>query len=428
MSDASQPNMTRRGLLGSSLAAATGATLTLAAGAAAAAATPVAPPAALAGTPPAAPKVEPFLGQHQSGIVTPQQAHIYFATLDLTTTKRADVVALLQRWTLAAQRMARGETGLVLGTDLDAAPVDSGESVGLAPARLTVTFGFGPGLFIRDGVDRYGLASKRPEALVDLPKFNGDQLIPERCGGDISIQACADDPQVAFHAMRQLVSMADGVGSLRWMQTGFVSGERNLMGFKDGTNNPSVKDQNLMHTHVWVGKEGGWMQDGSYQVVRRIRIALEHWDRTKLGFQEEVVGRHKASGAPLGKKHAHDAMDLDATDAQGNLVVPETAHARVASPKQNDGAQMLRRGYSYNDGANFYAERWPPWRQGILYDAGLFFAAYQRDPRTSFIRVNQALSMQDMMNQYTTHVGSGIFACPPGAREGSYIGAPLFEA
>ena len=170
------------------------------------------------------------------------------------------------------------------------------------------------------------------------------------------------------------------------------------------------------------------MQNGSYLVVRKIRIALEHWDRTKLGFQEEVVGRHKMSGAPLGKKHEHDALDLDATNADGELVIPETAHARVASHQQNDGAQMLRRGYSYNDGASAYAERWPPWRQGILYDAGLFFAAYQRDPRTSFIRVNQALSMQDMMNQYTTHVGSGIFACPPGAKEGSYIGAPLFES
>ena len=417
MSDTNKPNLTRRGLLGGSLVAAAGATLSLAT-----------PTAAVAAAQPVTPQVEPFWGQHQSGILTPQQGHIYFAALDLTTIKRAELVTLLKRWTIAANRMSRGDTGLALGTDLEAAPADSAETVGLPPSRLTITFGFGPGLFTHEGVDRYGLAGKRPEALVDLPKFNGDQLIPERCGGDISIQACADDPQVAFHAVRQLITMADGIATLRWMQSGFASGSRNLMGFKDGTNNPSVKDPGLMNTHVWVGKEGDWMQDGSYQVVRRIRIALEHWDRTKLGFQEEVVGRHKMSGAPLGMKREHDTMDLDAKDAEGNPVVPETAHARVASPKQNDGAQMLRRGYSYNDGASMYAERWPPWRQGVLYDAGLFFAAYQRDPRTSFIRVNQALSLQDMMNQYTTHVGSGIFACPPGVREGSYVGAPMFES
>jgi deferrochelatase/peroxidase EfeB len=370
---------------------------------------------------------EPFWGAHQSGITTPQQAQLYFAALDVTATQRTQLIDMLQRWTLAAARLAKGETAVPLGSDLEAAPADSGESVGLAPSRLTITFGFGPGLFTQSGVDRFGLAAKRPPALIDLPKFNGDQLIAERSGGDLSIQACADDPQVAFHALRQLISMADGVATLRWMQSGFVSGDRNLMGFKDGTNNPSVKDLSLMNTHVWVGAEGGWMQGGSYQVVRRIRIALEHWDKTKLGFQEEVVGRHKMSGAPLGGKHAHEPLNLTATDADGNLVIPETAHARIASPQQNDGAQMLRRGYSYNDGASFYSERWPPWRQGILYDAGLFFAAYQRDPRTSFVRVQQALSMQDMMNQYTTHVGSGIFACPPGAATGSYIGASLFE-
>lgn len=417
MSEDSQANLTRRGLLGASLTAAAGATLALTGTAAVAAPTMTSEP-----------KVEPFWGQHQSGILTPQQTHIYFAALDLSSAKQADLIALLKAWTQASQRMSKGHTGLALGADPDVSPLDSAETVGLAPARLTITFGFGPGLFTRDGVDRYGLASKRPEALVDLPKFNGDQLIPERCGGDLSIQSCADDPQVAFHAVRQLVTMAEGIASLRWMQAGFVSGSRNLMGFKDGTNNPSVKDAGLMNTHVWVGTEGGWMQHGSYQVVRRIRIALEHWDRTKLGFQEEIVGRHKMSGAPLGKKHEHDALDLEATGADGELLIPETAHARVASHQQNDGAQMLRRGYSYNDGASMYAERWPPWRQGILYDAGLFFAAYQRDPRTSFIRVNQALSMQDMMNQYITHVGSGIFACPPGAQVGSYVGAALFES
>ena len=413
------PRLTRRGILGGSLAAAAGAAFTAAAPQLAQA----------AGTKDElARDVLPFYGPHQNGILTPAQAHTYFAVFDLTTTKREDVVDLLKRWTVAAHRMSRGLPAQALGTDLEEAPADSGESLELRPAKLTVTFGFGAGLFTRDGVDRYGLASKRPQALVDLPKFNGDQLMPERTGGDISVQACADDKMVAFHAVRQLANMADGIASIKWVQLGFGSGERNLMGFKDGTNNPPTNDSALMNQHVWVGPEGGWMQGGSYLVVRRIRIALEHWDRTQLGFQQEVVGRYKDSGAPLGKKHEHDAMDFEATHAEGNLIVPETAHARVASAHQNNGALMLRRGYSYNDGASFYSERWPPWRQGILYDAGLFFAAYQRDPRTSFIPINQSLSMQDMMNQYITHVGSGLFAVPPGVREGDYIGSTLLEA
>ncbi|ERE11163.1 Dyp-type peroxidase, partial [Pseudogulbenkiania ferrooxidans] len=275
-------------------------------------------------------------------------------------------------------------------------------------------------------------AARRPEALVDLPKFNGDQLVPEKSGGDLSIQACADDPQVAFHAIRQLAALADGIAAVRWVQTGFASGApgggtpRNLMGFKDGTNNPSPKDPALMSQFVWVGDEGGWMKGGSYLVARRIRIALEHWDKTELGFQQEVVGRYKDSGAPLGQKQEFEPMKLDAVDKDGNPAIPDSAHSRVASAQENDGARILRRAYSYNDGANFTAERWPPWRQGIEYDAGLFFLAYQRDPRSGFIRINKKLAAMDMMNQYITHVASAIFACPPGARSGGYIGEALF--
>lgn len=169
------------------------------------------------------------------------------------------------------------------------------------------------------------------------------------------------------------------------------------------------------------------MQGGTYTVVRRIRITLEHWDQMERGFQESVVGRQKYSGAPLGKKNEFDAADLDAVDKDGNPVIPDNAHVRLANRATNNGAQILRRTYSYNDGTNFYIERWPPWRQETEYDSGLIFIAHQRDPRTGFIPINEKLAKLDMMNQFTTHVGSGIFACPPGVQGGSYIGAALFD-
>jgi len=408
---------------------------------------------------PAAPgrkEIEPFWGLHQGGIATPAQQHSYFAAFDLTTSRREDVIALLRSWTSAAARMAAGETAQPLedglnpvGSDSDAKTkgyddeekrdprtmaADSGEALELSPARLTVTFGFGGGLFSKDGKDRYGLASRRPVALVELPKFTGDQLVEAQTGGDLAVQACADDPQVAFHAVRQLVRLAENVAQLRWVQTGFIPGykagdtPRNLMGFRDGTNNPSGEDPKAMDKFIWVGGEGpGWMHGGSYLVVRRIRIALEHWDRMKVAFQEETVGRHKYSGAPLGKQKEFDALDLDATDKDGNPLIPENSHVRLAAAASNDGAQILRRPYSYNDGINFTAERWPPWRQGLEYDAGLFFVAYQRDPRTGFIKIFEKMSKLDMMNQFVTHVGGGLFACPGGAAEGGFIGQALFE-
>ena len=376
--------------------------------------------------------VEAFFGPHQAGIVTEQQRYTYFAAFDLTATKRSDLIALMKSWTGAAERMTRGLTVEAAAGSYDTAtPIgDSGEAVGLSPARLTVTIGFGPGLFSKDGNDRYDLAAKRPAALVDLPKFPGDQLIEGKTGGDVSVQACADDPQVAFHAVRQLGRLAAGVASVRWVQAGFIAQSeqkqtpRNLMGFKDGTQ--TVSD---LQRHVWVGNEGPrWMQGGSYAIARRIRVALEHWDQMNVGFQEQTFGRSKKTGAPLGAHHELDALPLDATDKDGNPIIAENAHVRVANASSNDGIQILRRGYSYNDGVNFVAERWPPWRQGMEYDAGLLFVCYQRDPNTGFIPMFAKMSKIDMLNQFATHTGGGIFAIPGGAAHGEYIGQRLFES
>jgi deferrochelatase/peroxidase EfeB len=311
---------------------------------------------------------------------------------------------------------------------------DSGETLGMMPARLTLTFGFGAGVFVKDGTDRFGLAAHRPAALVDLPRFNGDQLIPAKSGGDLSVQACADDPQAAFHAVRQLARLAHGTAAIRWAQTGFVAGfprratPRNLMGFKDGTGNPSIADPRAMAEFVWVGDEGPpWLRGGSYVVVRRIRMALEHWDRMPVAFQEAAIGRRKVSGAPLGGRNEFDRLDLAATDRDGNPIIPESAHVRLAAAATNDGARILRRVYSYNDGVDLTTERWPPWRHGLEYDAGLFFVCYQRDPRTGFIRIFDKLARFDMLNQFVTHTGGGLFACPGGASEGEFVGQGLFE-
>ncbi|WP_158602045.1 Dyp-type peroxidase [Pararobbsia silviterrae] len=441
----------------------------------------------------AAAQVEPFYGEHQAGIVTPQQTHTYFAAFDVTTHERADLIALLKAWTDASARLTRGDTAKPIDPDTASASVagagaqaasgdnaelgamstlpdtaqgasapdvnaggaangdgyggastpaygaaiyeDSAEALGLGPARLTLTFGLGPTLFTRDGIDRFGIAKHRPDALVDLPRFNGDQIVKEKSGGDLCIQACANDAQVAFHAVRQLARLANGKAQIKWVQSGFLSqpGDgttaRNLMGFRDGTNNPPTRDPAAMEKFIWAGDEGpAWMRGGTYTVFRRIRITLEHWDNTEVSFQEAVFGRHKYSGAPLGKQKEFDALDFDAKDPHGNPVIPENSHVRLSNRAQNNGMQLLRRSYSYNDGANFYIERWPPWRQELEYDAGLLFVAHQRDPRAAFVPINARLAATDLMNQFTTHVGSAIFALPPGAKPGSFIGAALFEA
>jgi deferrochelatase/peroxidase EfeB len=222
---------------------------------------------------------------------------------------------------------------------------------------------------------------------------------------------------------------------VRWVQSGFIASSggkgtaRNLMGFKDGTNNPSPNDAEAMNKYVWVSDEGpSWMARGSYVVVRRIRMALEHWDRMKVDFQEQTIGRKKYSGAPVGGKEEFDKPDYDAADKDGNPIITDNAHIRLAAPVNNDGAQILRRPYSYNDGANFTAERWPPWRQEMEYDAGLLFVCYQRDPRAGFIKVFEKMSKLDALNQFVTHTGGGLFACPGGLAQGEYLAQKLFES
>jgi deferrochelatase/peroxidase EfeB len=379
--------------------------------------------------------LEPFYGAHQGGIVTPAQTSIYIAVFDLETKKRDDVQALLKQWTEAAALLSEGKPVEIPGDADYSAQADPSDVLGLSPARLTITFGFGLGLFEKDGVDRYGLKAHKPKAFVDLPHFPGDQLAPARTGGDLIVQACADNPQVAFHAARQLARLAYGIASIRWVQTGFVSDfghnqtARNLMGFKDGTGNPSAADPKEMDAVVWAGDEApAWMRGGSYIVVRRARIALEHWDRTNVGFQEQTFGRQKLSGAPLGAKSEFDPIDLDAKDANGDPVIPENAHVRIAHEMALAGSKILRRSYSYNDGANITAERWPPWRQGMEFDAGLIFICFQRDLSTGFINIFERMSRFDMMNQFVTNVGGGHFAIPGGAAKGEYIGQKLFTA
>jgi deferrochelatase/peroxidase EfeB len=366
---------------------------------------------------PAGPPVVPFEGTHQAGITTPVQGHLHFVSYDVVSRDRAALITLLKAWTAAARTLTAGRdvgtTGALSGNPL-APPDDTGEALGHDAARLTLTFGVGPSLF--DG--RFGLAARRPAALVDLPNFPGDTIDPAISNGDLCIQACSDDPQVAVHAIRNLTRIATGTAAARWAQLGFGKASvtstaeqtpRNLFGFKDGTANILGDDQTALDDHVWARAEDGadWMAGGSYLVARRIRMLIELWDRTSLAEQEQLIGRNKGEGAPLHARAEHDPIDL----AQ----LPETSHVALAAPANHNGVRMLRRGYNLVDGTDGF---------GHL-NAGLFFLAYQRDPRTAFVPVQLKLAKQDGLNEYLRHTGSSIWAVPPGVGPGGWWGQSL---
>jgi len=362
-----------------------------------------------------------FYGLQQAGIITPAQDRLHFVAFDVITDRRDELVELLRAWTAAAARLAAGRDAGVIGAvngKPEAPPDDTGEAIGLPASQLTLTVGFGPILFQdAKGSDRFGLAGRRPAALADLPHFPGDALRPEISGGDICVQACANDPQVAVHAVRNLARIGFGVVSVRWSQLGYgrtsstsraQQTPRNLMGFKDGTAIIKAEDNDLLREHVWVppGDGPSWMDGGSYLVTRRIRMLVETWDRTSLTEQEAIIGRSKGEGAPLGHAGEFDEPDFDLKGADGEPVVGEAAHIRLAHHTRNNGARMLRRGYNFVDGSDGL---------GRL-DAGLFFMAYQRDPRKQFVPIQRQLATHDVLNEYIRHVSSGLFACPPGVR------------
>jgi len=368
----------------------------------------------------------PFFGAHQAGIATAAQDRLHLATFDVSSERPADVRELLRAWTSAAASMTRGGPAGPPAANAMLPPTDTGEAAGLPPANLTITFGFGPSLFVLHGGDRFGIADRRPDALIDLPPFAGDELDPTRTGGDLVVQACSDDPQVAFHAVRNLGRIGRGVVVPRWSQMGFGRTSsttrtqvtpRNLMGFKDGTNNLHGDDPASMDANIWVGTEGpAWIAGGSYMVTRRIRMLIEVWDRASLDDQQRTIGRAKDTGAPLGASAEFDTVPLGVV-ANGTPVVPMDAHIRLAAPSENEGAAILRRGYSFTDGIDPVT--------GQL-DAGLFFICFQRDPRNGFVPLQHKLASNDALNEYIKHVGSGIFAVPPGAPPTGYVGQSLF--
>ncbi|WP_421383216.1 iron uptake transporter deferrochelatase/peroxidase subunit [Bacillus salacetis] len=362
-----------------------------------------------------------FYGKHQSGILTKNPQHVYFVSLNCTAKSKQELKEMFQLWTQYSVKLMNGQLVEPNSANLLLPTADTGESEGLDASNLTLTYGVGPSLFEKPEL---GLQSKKPAELKDLPHFPKDQLDPEYVGGDICIQACADDPQVAFHAVRNLIRAARGKVTMRWSQVGFNSYQkkgkktmtpRNLFAFKDGTGNPNVDNSKDMNDVVWVqpGDSKGWLTGGSYLAVRRIQMHIETWDRTSLQGQEDTFGRHRDSGAPIGKTGEFEDMEIDRKE-NGKPVVPVNSHVALAKQVKD---RILRRSFSYSDGIH---------SKTGTFDAGLLFMSFQKNP-SQFINIQNSFGRVDKLNEYITHRGSALFACFPGVKKGSFLGAELFK-
>lgn len=351
----------------------------------------------------------PFHGRHQAGISTPAQTHSLFIGLDLCSgATRTEAISIMRLWTADAARLTAGRPALA----------DTEPELATTPARLTATVGFGPTLF-----DRLALAHRRPAAIRPLPPFGIDQLEPRWGGADLLLHLGCDDPTALAHASRVLLKNVRSLTTIRWVQRGFRTARgahqdgqtmRNLMGQVDGTVNPTPGAD--LDAVVWSnGDEQPWFAGGTMMVLRRIRIELDTWDELDPHSRDLSLGRRQSDGAPLTGNSEHDAPDLSAMSA-GMPIIPANSHIARAHPRTSS-ERFLRRAYNYDD---------PP-APGETSNAGLLFAAYQRDIDVQFVPVQQRLADADALNQWITPIGSAVFAIPPGIDGGAYLGHQLLE-
>ncbi|WP_312413240.1 iron uptake transporter deferrochelatase/peroxidase subunit [Pseudescherichia sp.] len=372
-------------------------------------------------------ETQPFYGNHQAGILTPQQASMMLVAFDVLASDKSELERLFR---LLTQRIAFLTTG---GPAPDTPnprmpPMDSGILGGfIAPDNLTITVSLGVSLFD----DRFGLGPQRPAKLEKMTRFPNDSLDATLCHGDLLLQICANTGDTVIHALRDIIKYTPDLLSIRWKREGFISDHAarskgketpiNLLGFKDGTGNPDSQNGALMQSVVWVTpdqQEPAWTVGGSYQAVRIIQFRVEFWDRTPLKEQQTIFGRDKQSGAPLGMKHEHDVPDYT-SDPDGNVIALDS-HIRLANPRtpETEVNLMMRRGYSYSLGVT---------NAGQL-DMGLLFVCYQHDLEKGFLTVQKRLN-GEALEEYIKPIGGGYFFALPGVKDTQrYLAQPLLEA
>jgi deferrochelatase/peroxidase EfeB len=362
-----------------------------------------------------------FDGVHQAGILTPAANFSVLAAFDSISEGRGDLVTALEELSSRARELTAG--GAYPVREYDEPPYDSGTlGSDIAPDALTVTISYGAQLF--DG--RYGLASQRPRHLVDMRAFPHDELDPERTGGDVLVQLAAGHQDTVDHALRELVRPVRGALQPRWTAAGFTgaargpsphSSKRNHFGFRDGTSNPDVTDPKVMDRLVWAGSgEPAWAAGGTYQVVRLIRMHVEFWDRVGLHEQEEMIGRKRDTGAPLGGVGEFENPRFD-LDPKGERIGLE-AHIRLANPRRPKtiDERILRRAWNYSEGFD---------EDGQL-NLGLVFVAFNQDIGRQFEAIQKRLNEEPMVD-YITPEGGGYFFAPRAAKgPGDWVGSGLF--
>lgn len=352
----------------------------------------------------------PFHGEHQAGIETPAPAAATFLGLDLREeVDREGVLRLLRLLTDDAARLTQGRPALA----------DTEPEMASEPASLTVTFGVGPGLMER-------AQREVPSWLAPLPAFGIDRLEEQYTGGDLMLQIAAEDPLTVSHAARMLLKDARAFTRVRWVQPGFRRSPgtqapgttmRNLFGQLDGSANAQLGSEHFSRV-VWI--EEGPFAGGTSMVIRRIRMDLDGWDEADRAAREQSTGTRLDSGAPLSGGDEFSRADFEKVSVNGFPVIGEFSHMRRANGiDEGEHQEIFRRPYNYDVA--------PPPGSDSVSEAGQVFVSFQADLNGQFLPIQRRLDALDLLNQWTTPIGSAVFAIPPGCTEGEYLGESVLS-
>ena len=144
-------------------------------------------------------------------------------------------------------------------------------------------------------------------------------------------------------------------------------------------------------------------------MLRRIKMNLDTWDRLSTDQKEGVIGRKLSNGAPLTGSKERDLPNFEAVDENGIKVIPPFAHIRNAAGKK--GQQFFRRPFNYEVPGK---------------EAGLLWTAYCANITEQYVPIQTALDQGDLLNLWTTPVGSSIWVIPSGFTKGETLAAKLF--
>lgn len=349
----------------------------------------------------------PFHGEHQAGVETRHALLQTFIGLDLIDPSQERALAMLRLLTDDAARLTQGEPALG----------DMEPELAAVPAGLTITLGLGRPFFTKTGME-----DSIPAQLPEIPAFSTDALEDQWGQTDVLLQVGADDSVTLAHAVRMLTKDLSTLLSVQWVQPGFRSAApsvpgsattRNLMSQPDGTVNPQPGSAQFDEV-VWIPDGPSWLAGGTVLVLRRIRLLMDTWDILDRETQELVIGRKLETGAPLGRENETDPVPFDETDSKGLPLIPADAHIRVAHAATST-EMILRRPYNYDSGMHDGTN-----------DVGQLFAAYMRDPSTSFIPMQERIAASDAFNEWNVTIGSAAYVIPAGVRQGEVLAEGLF--